>query len=238
LPAGFVRPGEVLELRLSYGILGTAGTTRIESSLEESPEGPRYHINITSKTRGLVDFVYSLTNNSESVFDAATGRPIKLTVSGHSGGKVNEQSTTFDYTAGKAVHVDNIRPDRNATIPLPAEPAYDLIVAMLQARTWGLRPGESRRVGCVNDADFFTVEVKAVREEVLKTPAGKFETVVLEPHPIDGKIGFFRKGGWVRVWISREAEPQIVRLDTKFKYGTIVAVLAKPPTRNTALEKR
>ena len=231
---GFIRPGEVLELRMSYGVLGTAGTTRIETLAETTADGPRFRIRVATKSSGLVDTFYTVINDSESVLDAATGRPLTLTTKGKSGKRLTEKTTTFDYAVGQAVYVDVVRPHRNATVPLPAEPAYDLMVALMQARTWRLKPGESRRVLCVNDDDFFTIEVTAIEEDRVKTPAGTFDAVVLEPKPVGTPAGFFKKGGSLKVWISKGDRPQIVRLDTKMKFGTITAVLTKEETRAAA----
>lgn len=230
LPApsvGFIRPGEVIELRMSYGLLGTAGTTRIETLAEPAAAGPRYRIRVATKSRGLVDALYPVTNDSESVIDAATGRPLSLTTKGKNGRRLTEKTTTFDYVANQAVHVNSIRPQHNATVPLPPEPAYDLMVAMLQARVWQLKPGEARRVLCVNDEDFFTIELTALAEEKVKTPAGTFQAVVLEPKPVGESTGFFKKGGALKIWISKGDLPQIVRIDTKTKIGTVTALLTK-----------
>jgi hypothetical protein len=227
---GFVSPGEVLELRMSYGLLGTAGTTRIETLAESSADGPRYRIRVATKSSGLIDTFYTVVNDSESVLDAATGRPLTLTTKGKNGRRLTEKTTTFDYAAGQAIHVNAIRPKHNATVPLPAEPAYDLMVALLQTRGWNLKPGQSRRVHCVNDDEFFTLEVAATGEDHIKTPAGTFDAVVLEPKPVGTPVGFFKKGGALKVWISKGDRPQIVRLDTKLKFGTITAVLTKEET--------
>ena len=227
---GFIRPGESFELRMSYGLLGTAGTTRIETSAEDSAAGPRFRIRVAAQSSGIVDTFYTVVNNSESVLDAATGRPLTVSIKGKSGSRLTEKTTTFDYEKGQAVHVNTIRPRHNATVALPAEPAYDIMVALMQARDWRLRPGEARRVLCVNDEEFFTIEVTALREERVKTPAGTFDAVVLEPKQVGPLIGFFKKGGALKVWISIGDRPQIVRLDTKTKIGTIVAVLTKEET--------
>jgi hypothetical protein len=48
----------------------------------------------------------------------------------------------------------------------------------------------------------------------VKTPAGTFDAVVLEPKPVGTPVGFFKKGGSLKVWISKGDRPQIVRLDT------------------------
>ena len=233
-PVGFIRPGESFELRMTYGLLGTAGTTRIETSAENSAAGPRFRIRVAAQSSGIVDTFYTVVNNSESVLDATTGRPLTISIKGQSGKRLTEKTTTFDYAKGRAVHVNTIRPHHNATVALPAEPAYDIMVALMQARDWRLRPGESRRVLCVNDEDFFTIEVTALREERVKTPAGTFDAVVLEPKQIGPLTGFFKKGGALKVWISTGDRPQIVRLDTKTKIGTIVAALTKEEWRAPA----
>lgn len=233
-PVGFIRPGETLELRMSYGILGTAGTTTIETFTEQDPAGPRYRIHVTTHSSGLVDAVYPINNDSESVLDATTGRPLTLKTKGKNGRRLTEKTTTFDYEKGQAVHVNIVRPKYNTTVALPPEPAYDLMVAMLQAREWRLKPGELRRVQCVNDEEFFTIEVTALSEEKIKTPLGSFDTVLLEPKLVVGTTSFFAKGGALKIWISKGDRPQIVRLDTKTKFGTIVAVLAKDETKPPA----
>ncbi len=231
----FIRPGEVLELRMTYGILGTAGTTRIETTEETTDAGRQFRIKVATHSRGLVDTIYPIVNDSESVLDATTGRPLAVTIRGRSGKRLTEKTTTFDYEKGEAVHLNTIRPHHNATVPLPAEPAYDLMVAMMQAREWNLRPGDSRRVLCVNDEDFFTIEVTALKDERVKTPAGTFDAVVLEPTQVAGKpASFFRKGGSLKVWISKGERPQIVRLDTRMKFGTIVAVLTRDEVARAA----
>ncbi len=233
-PVGFIRPGETIGLRMSYGILGTAGTTTIETFAEQSPAGPCYRIHVTTHSSGLIDTVYPIVNDSESVLDAATGRPLTLKTKGKNGRRLTEKTTTFDYEKGQAVHVNIVRPKYNTTVPLPPDPAYDLMVAMLQAREWRLKPGESRRVQCVNDEEFFTIEVTALAEETIKTPLGTFDTVQLEPKLAVGTTSFFAKGGAMKIWISKGDRPQIIRLDTKTKFGTIVAVLTKDETKPPA----
>ena len=224
---GYIHPGEVIELRMSYGILGTAGNTRIETRAEPSPTGLHYRIRVFTQSRGLVDALYPVTNDSASILDAATGRPLSLTTKGSSGHSLTEKTTTFDYEKAQAVYVNTFRPKSNTTVPLPAEPAYDLMVAMLQARDWRLKPGESRRVQCVNDEEFFTIEVTAIAEEKVKTPNGTYEAVVLEPKLVVGSTSFFQKGGTLKIWISKGDRPQIVRIDTKTQIGTVVAVLTR-----------
>ena len=226
-PAAFLRPGEVLELRMSYGIFGNAGTTRIETTREELEGLPQYRIKVTTRSRGVVDAIYPVTNDSESLLDFTTGRPLQIHIEGKAGSRPEKTTTVFDYTKGEVVHTDLVRPAKNTTAALPPEPAYDLMVAMLQARAWGLKPGESRRVLCANNADFYLIELTAVADERISTPAGEFDTVVLVPKQLGELKGFFKRGGSMKVWISKGEHPQLVRLDTRAKFGTVTAVLTR-----------
>jgi hypothetical protein len=101
------------------------------------------------------------------------------------------------------------------------------MVALLKARAWGLKPGESRQVLCASNPDFYTIELTALAEERITTPAGTFDTVVLQPRQLGELKGFFRRGGSMKVWISRGEHPQVVRIDTHTNIGTVRAVLTR-----------
>lgn len=232
----FLRPNEALEFRLGWGIFGNSGTTRIET-LPVTVDGvARLKVRVATKSRGFVDTVYSVTNDSESLLDAADGRPLAIKVDGKAGKRDTKAETVFDYAKNEVRHTDTVRPGRSGTAALPAEPAYDLMVAMLKTREWNLKVGESRRVLISNEDEFFTIEVTAVEETTVKTPAGKFPATVLEPKQVGELKGFFKKGGALKIWVSHGEKPQVVRFDTKTKAGTISAVLVKDGTADAAAE--
>lgn len=224
---GFLRPGEVLEFRMSWGILSNIGQTRIET-LEEEVEGLRhFRIRITTTSRGVLDAIYPVANDSESVIDMATGRPLAISIEGKSGNRPTKTMTLFDYVAEQVVHTDYIRPERSGTAKLPPEPAYDLMVAMLQARDWRMKPGEKRNVLTAFEDDFYFITLTAHRRERVRTPVGTFDAVMIEPTQIGEQKGFFRRGGSMKVWISDGPHPQIVKMVFKTKAGTITAVLSR-----------
>ena len=66
---------------------------------------------------------------------------------------------------------------------------------------------------------------KVIKKEVLKTGAGKFEAWQVEPK-------FHIKGsltpvGRVRLWFKADKYQEIVKLDTKLKFGSIVGEIIK-----------
>ena len=72
--AAFLRPGETVVLRLSYGIISNGGETRFETVREETPEGPRIRVKVSTTSKGIVETFYPLRNYSESLIDAVNAR--------------------------------------------------------------------------------------------------------------------------------------------------------------------
>ncbi len=225
--ASFLRPGETVVLRLSYGLISNAGETRFETVREEFPDGPRIRVKVSTTSRGMVETFFPLRNYSESLIDAVNARPLIITTEGRERKRTTRQTTIFDYEKGIVQHTDHVRPKRSGTAELPDQPVFDLMVTMMQARTWDMKVGEKRTVICSFADEFYTLEVTALEEDEIKTPAGRFNTIVLEPTQVGELKGFFKKGGAMKFYISRGERPQIVRLDMKTKAGTIVASLVE-----------
>lgn len=221
----FLRAGETIVLRLGWGIFGNAGETRIETSAEKTPEGPRLRVRVTTRSRGIVDAIYPLKSESELLIDPARARTLRIETRGREGKRETHATTVFDYETGKIIHTDHVRTNKSGTTDMPPDPVYDLMVTMMQVRTWNLEPGQSREVTCAFEDEFYTFELKALQVDRIKTPAGTFDAVEIEPKQKGELKGFFRRGGSMRFWISRGPEPQIVRMDVKTKAGTITGVL-------------
>jgi hypothetical protein len=221
----FLRPGELLVFKVSWGLLSNIGETRIGRVEEESGGSRRFRIKISTKSRGLHNAIYPVVNDSESLIDRSTGKPLQITVEGKSGSRPTKTMTQFDYAAGKLVHTDYLRPHRNGIAELPDEPAYDLMVAMLQSREWNLQPGDTREVLTAFEDEFYYITLTAHRREKVKTGDGTFEAVMIEPTQIGEPKGFFKRGGSMRYWISDGPNPQVVKMVFKTKAGTLTAVL-------------
>jgi hypothetical protein len=99
------------------------------------------------------------------------------------------------------------------------------MVAMLKSREWGFQPGDTREVLTAFEDEFYFISVTAHRREMVKTGAGTFDAVMLEPTQIGEQKGFFRKGGSMRYWISEGPNPQVVKMVFKTKAGTLTALL-------------
>jgi hypothetical protein len=235
-PDQFLRPGETLAFNLNWGILA-AGETHLETTTIDTPDGPRLRVDVRTRSKGLAETIYPLRNDSITLIDLASGRTLSIEIEGKEGKKTVRKKTVFDYEKGEVIHTDEVKPHRSGRTKLPESPVYDLMVTVMQVRIWNMQPGEKRRVLCVVEDDIYDLELSAGRVQKIKTPAGTFEAIEVEPKQIGELKGIFRKGGSMRYWISRSEAPQIVRMEFKAGFGTFTASLASatvPPPPSDA----
>jgi hypothetical protein len=143
----------------------------------------------------------------------------------------------FDHSARTAAYTE-----RGATAPrtltMPEGEPSDLILALLQTRTWNLKPGEARDALVLFGDDFYELTIHALRYEDVYTSLGDFKTLVLEPKmEKTPPKGMFKRGSSVRVWISQDEKRLPVRFEVEFNIGTGVATLdyyEPPRTAHTA----
>ena len=89
-------------------------------------------------------------------------------------------------------------------------------------------PFESR------DADRNPVIVKVLRKESVDLPAGKFNTIVIQP--IIKSKGIFSEGGQAQIWLTDDKDRLMVQMRVKLKsVATISLQLTKytPPANPT-----
>lgn len=220
-PLDFLTPGETLVFRLSYGIFGTAGETRIETYDDETSEGPRRMVKQTTRSRGAIELFYPLRSNAVSTLDPITGRTLLNETSNKEGSKESGTTTVFDYESGKIIHTDHFKEKKSGTSDLPKGEVYDIMISMMKARTLSLEPGTKREFTAMFEDDIYEMEASVLEKKKIKVPAGTFEAVEVELKQLGELKGFFRKGGRMKFWLSTGDNPQIVQLDLMTKIGTI-----------------
>ena len=229
--------GEKLEYRVAWGIFSNAGEITVAASTEkifgEARTDTRVLTNIA--TSGLVRKLYTLEVKGNSLFDGRDGRILKTEATSIEGKKRTHTKAVFDYDNSIMRFENFIRPEKSATLPLPATNTMDLITALVQTRAWDMKPGDKRPLMAIFEDQLYDLVVTAVGYEKVKAPWGTVNTLVLVPEPTPGTElkGMFKKGGSVRVWISQDERRLPVKLQIGLPYGTATANLVKhtPPAK-------
>ena len=218
--------GEVLTYRVGWGLFIHAGEITIAAHRDETSPEPQLRVTTSTRTRGFLKNFFPFEATGESWFSLSDGRILGSSEESMSKKKQTRQSMTFDYVRGKAAYVNAVRPERNAELDLPEGNPLDLIMSLVQTRTWDLKPGEKQDALVVFDDDFYELTIYADGYEEVRTPLGKFLALRLTPRMEKTEPkGMFKRGSEVHVWISQDGRRLPVKFEVDFKFGAGVATL-------------
>ena len=185
----------------------------------------------TARTLRWIDPVYPVRDLVESTVEAATLRPMqfyKRTKEGH--GRPREVEVEFDAEAGVARYVRD--GEAHEPFSLPAE-FQDPLSCIYAYRA--LAPAAAGVVSLVvtNGKRLVAGEFRELGRERVRTPAGEFDTVVVEP-TIEGIGGVFRKSkkAKLRIWFTDDRHRRPVRFYSEVAVGSFTMELIglSPPS--------
>lgn len=108
----------------------------------------------------------------------------------------------------------------------PIQPfPQDSLSALYFLRTVPLPEGGMVTFPVVSEGKTWDAEISVVRREVLNTPLGRVQTVVLKPET--KYQGILQKRGDSFLWMTDDDRRLLVRLEAKVKIGSVVATLKK-----------
>ncbi len=231
-----LQDGEQLNYRVSWTVVPGAGEIKVAAAHDPAAE-QRLLVTTTTATRRLAKMLLPFEARAQSTFDRTTGKLISLQERSATRNKQQEHSVAFDYAGRAATYTKQQPAQPPRVLPMPEGDPADLIMALLQTRTWNLQPGEKRDALVLFDDDFYELTLHALRYETIRTGLGEFNTLVLEPRMEKGPPkGMFKRGSTVRVWIAQDERRLPVRFEVEFKIGTGTATLEsyQPPATAAA----
>jgi hypothetical protein len=220
-----LEPGERFTYRLSWGIFGKAAELTVEATEEPNFESQRTRITSRTATKGLIRALYPFDGQADLVYDNASGRLIEASATTKARSDKTSATIVLDYNVGIATYTNHLDDSKSLTVPIPAGSPADFITTLIQTRTWDINLGEKRHVSVLFDDEFYDLVITAESEQVISTKWGKKNTLMLVPRMEENPKGMFRKGGEVRVWVSRDADRLPLRFEVKTKVGIAMAIL-------------
>jgi hypothetical protein len=221
------RDGEAFTYRVGFAIFGRAGEISIKAHDEKQDGTAVMRVTTETRSRGFVRGVYAFDNKAEVVIEKASGRMLSVKESGADPKRATDSEITLDYGKRIATYTDRVRTERSNQIPIPEGDPVDLISALVQTRTWNLKPGEKRDVVVQFGRDFYPLSIYADGYEEVRTPLGTYKTLVLVPRMDKNPKGLFKRGGEIKVWISQDASNLPVKMQLKLNFGTATLLLSE-----------
>jgi hypothetical protein len=215
--------GQKIPERLEYS-LSWAGIPVGTASQEIADQGSVRKIVSIARSNDWLSTFFPVIDRTESILEKSgdfPGRPRNFKMLFKEGTHVRDREITFDAGRKMARFFDRKNGDR-VDIHLEAD-TYDIYSSFYYVRHQPLEPGRSVYINILDSKTLHRIEVKVLRRERIKVPAGRFDTIVIEPMVksegvFEGKRGAF-------IWLTDDDRRIPVKAQTLVRVGSVTAVL-------------
>jgi hypothetical protein len=205
--------GERFEFSVGYGMI-KAGTAVMEIPEIVKFAGKKcYHIISTAQSNKFFSVFFKVNDKVESLMDVHELYSLRFDKHLREGKFKADISTLFDQENHLALYQNN-----QDTFSVPAY-VQDVLSAFYFVRTQDLKVGQSIFVDNHADKKNYPLEVRVLRKEKVKVPAGTFDCLVVEP--ILKASGIFQQKGKLTVWLTDDEIKMPVLMKSKVVIGSI-----------------
>jgi hypothetical protein len=196
------------------------------AALRMEKAGQENRIVATADAAGTISLLYHVKDRLESFFDPAgfcshnTSRHIE------EGFRRVESNITFDYKRGKALlDHKNIRKkeSKHEEHDIPGC-VTDMLSSVYYVASLPLLPGKTYSFPINDGGATLTVLAHVEEREQVKTPAGTFKTIRVQPETASGAL---RDKGKIWVWYSDDAARIPVQMRARMSWGTLTFSLLR-----------
>lgn len=224
-------PGERLVFSVEYGII-KAGTATLSVTGPEDYEGLLgYRITAEASSNPAFSSFFEVRDVNEALLDIVQLHSFTYMKSLQEGEYSNSEEMYFDQEEGFAYYPEEDDPEK-AVIAIPPH-ALDVLSAFYYARTQELEPGNDFCIDVHVDNDNYPLEVKVLERGSIRTRAGTFDCIQLQP-VLRGE-GLFNQQGEIFIWVTDDERHIPVLMSASIIIGEITCIL-EDYTLGTPLE--
>ncbi len=209
--------GESLTFKVFYtvaGIYAGAGEATFNSALDNLNGRPVYHIIGDGKTYSFYDNFFKVRDKYETYIDTATLQPLKFVRNVYEGGYKKYENVIFNKATNTAI--------TNAGVYKVPACVQDVISSIYYARNIDFskyKEGDKIPFSLFLDKEIYSMYVRYLGKETIKTKYGKFRAIKFKPLLLKGSI--FEGGEKMTVWVSDDANKIPVRIESPISVGSI-----------------
>jgi hypothetical protein len=183
-------------------------------------DGDTQHISVTADTVGAVNLIFRVSDRFQSSFNRTTGCSESFSKQIIEGRRQVNSDLKFDYARNKAVYteknlVSNISKHQEADIP---SCVTDSLSAIFYAASQPMTVEQSFQLSLGDTMKTIPVTMKVEGREEVQTPAGKFQTLRVEP---TADAGVVKNRGNIWIWYTDDDKHTPVQMRARFFWGTI-----------------
>ena len=214
--------------QLKYGIYYSfvkAGTAYIRNrGLVEINGRKAYLLQTTAFSAPVIDAVFKVRDVNQSWLDAEEFYSLAYGQSVREGRYIRDEWITFDYENRQYLGLSKKKKKpKQIQGPLDIK-VLDMLSSLYYVRSQKLEVGKDLVFDIVNRSKQYPLLVKVLKKEKVKTKAGTFHTILVEPQ-IRGEGIFVSKGKSLKVWLTDDKYKMPVKMTVEVFIGSVSAEL-------------
>jgi len=183
-------------------------------------QGDMMKVAATADTTGTVNMLFPVVDRFESAMNTKTGCSTGFSKQIQEGRRKISSDLTFDATAGKQTLVEknlvkNTQKTQTTSIPACVTDSLSGIFYVASQR---LTVGQDVKLPLADAMRTVTVTMKVEAHEEIKTPAGTFQTIRVQPTAEEGVV---KNRGNIWIWYTDDARHMPVQIRARLFWGTI-----------------
>jgi len=215
--------GQKIPEKLTYDLNWT-GIPVGKAEQEISDQGDTVKIVSFARSNDWLSTFFPVDDRTESVLDKVgpfPGRTRNFRMLFKEGRRVRDREIRFHPQEMNALFLDH-KTGEQVRIALEPE-TFDIYSSFYYVRHQPLKPGRSLYINVLDSKTLHRIEIRVLRRERIKVPAGEFETLVIEP--MVKPEGVFEGKRGVYIWLTDDEWRIPVKAQTKVTVGSVTAVL-------------
>lgn len=189
-------------------------------SFHQEADGNVQRISVTADTLGAVNLLFRVSDRFQSSFDRGSGCSEGFSKQLVEGRRQVNSELKFDYAENKAVFaeknlISGIHKHQEFAIP-PC--VTDSLSALFYAASQPMTIGQSFQFPLADAMRIVPVTMKVEGREEIKTPAGTFQTLRVEP---TADAGVVKNRGNIWIWYTDDERHIPVQMRARLFWGTI-----------------
>lgn len=177
-------------------------------------------------TAGAAAFIKKMVDESTTVIDVETGRPLQVDTLVVNGDKQITATAKFTGSIANVTYQRSSEKPQVIKIDFKTEALHDMHTAMAQLRGWRATPGTTRTVFIVGGRRLWRIEMKYIGEETIGSTVGNRRAIIYEGTSYrvrrDLSIESKKPARSFRVWLSDDADRVPLKCSAKTELGDIV----------------
>jgi hypothetical protein len=210
--------GESITYRVYYKVVGVylaAGEATFSVALENLNNKPAYHVTADGKTYSFYDNFFRVRDKYETYIDTSNLQPMKFIRNVNEGSYKKYENVSFNKAANTAI--------TNSGVFKTPECIQDVLSTMYYARNIDYdkyKPGDKIPFSMFLDNQVYSIYIRYIGKETVKTRYGNFRAIKIKPLLIKGTI--FEGGEKMNVWIGDDANHVALRVESPISVGSII----------------